>query len=86
MEPGKEERERAVALAQIVEIAVAHDLSNGGGARLSENLDRHWNAFRHGLRGDPPARVGPLTVTFINQRQKWSRRERMYTHRSKPRG
>ena len=32
--------------------------------RLLEILDRHWNAFWHGLRGDAPARVESLTGTF----------------------
>ena len=64
MEPEQEKRERAVALAEPMETAVANGLSAGGGARLREILDRHWNAFRCGLRGDPPARAKPLTVTF----------------------
>ena len=33
-------------------------------ATLGEILDRHWDAFRRGLRGDLPTRVEPLTVTF----------------------
>ena len=60
----QEERERAVALAKAVKTAAANDLSTGSRARLHEILDRHWNAFRRGLRGHPPARVEPLTVTF----------------------
>ena len=64
MEPEQEERERAVALAKAVETAAARGLSAGGEARLREILDRHWHAFRRGLRGDPSTRVEPLTVTF----------------------
>ena len=64
MEPEQEERERAVASVKAVETAAANGLSAGGEASLREILDRHWNAFRRGLRGDPPARVETLTVTF----------------------
>ena len=39
-------------------------MSIGGGARLRKILDRHWNAFRRGLRGDPSARIELMTVTF----------------------
>ena len=45
-------------------IAARNGLAAGGGARLREVLDRHWNVFRRDLRGDPPARVELLTVTF----------------------
>ena len=55
VEPEKEERERAIALTKAVEIAAT---------RLRKKLDRHWNAFRHGLRGDLPARVERMTVTL----------------------
>ena len=64
MEPEQEESERAVALAKTVETVVANILSSGGKARPRKILDWHRNAFRHGLCGDPPARVEPLTVTF----------------------
>ena len=64
MEPEQEERERAVALAKAVETAVAYGLSAGGGVRLREILNRHWNVSRRGFRGDPPGRVELLTVTF----------------------
>ena len=64
MEPKQEEQERAVALAKAVKTAAANGLSAGGETRLREILDRHRNAFRCGLRRDPPARVEPLTVTF----------------------
>ena len=60
----QEERERAVALAKAMKTAAENGLSARGEARLREILDRHWNAFRRGLRGDPPARVELLTVTF----------------------
>ena len=43
---------------------MSNGLSAGGDAGLHEILDRHWNTFRRGLRGDPPARVEPLTVMF----------------------
>ena len=56
--------ERAVALAKAMKTAAANGLSAGDGARLREILDQHWNAFWRGLRGDPSARVEPLTVTF----------------------
>ena len=64
MEPEQEEGERAVALAKTVETAAENGLSAGGETRLREILDQHWNAFRCGFRGDPPARVEPVTVTF----------------------
>ena len=64
MEPEQEEREHAGALAKAVETAAANGLSAGVGARLREILNRHWNVFRCGRRGDPPARVEPLTATF----------------------
>ena len=64
MEPEREERERAIALTKAVETAVVNGLSAVGRARLREIFYRHWNAFRQGLRGDPPARVEPLAVTF----------------------
>ena len=64
MEPEQEERERAVVLVKAVETAAVNGLPLGGGARLREILDWHWNVFRRGHRGDPPARVEPLTVTF----------------------
>ena len=55
MKPEQEERERAVALAKALETAAANGLSAGGGARLREILNRHWNAFRCGLSGGSPA-------------------------------
>ena len=64
VEPEQKERERAVALAKAVKTAAANGLSAGGEARLREILDRHWNAFRYGLFGDPPTHVEPLTVKF----------------------
>ena len=67
MEIEQEERERAVALANAVETEASNGLSAGGEARLREILDWHWNAFWHGVRGDPPARVEPLTVTFKSE-------------------
>ena len=63
-EPEQGKCERAGALAKEVEAAAANGLSAGGGARLSKILDRHWNAFGRGLRGDPPAHVEPLMVTL----------------------
>ena len=62
MEPEQEDRDRAVALAKAVETTATNGLSAGGEARLREILDRHWNAFRRGRRGDLPARVEALTV------------------------
>ena len=64
MEPEQEKNERAVALTKAVKTAAANDVSAGGEIRLREILVRHWNTFRRGLRGDPPARVEPTTVTF----------------------
>ena len=55
MESKQEEHKRAVALAKAVVIAAAIALSSKDDARLREPLDRHWTAFRRGLRGDPPA-------------------------------
>ena len=43
------------------ENSCAHNLGTGV---KHEMLDRHWNAFRRGLRGDPPACVELLTMTF----------------------
>ena len=63
-EPEQENRERAVTLANVVEIATENGLSAGGEARLREILHLHWRGFRGGLRGDSPARFEPLTVMF----------------------
>ena len=79
MKSEQEERKRAVALAKAVETAAANGLSAGGEARLREILDRHWNAFRRGLRGDPPARVEPLTVTFKPETKVVKARGRVYS-------
>ena len=79
MEPEQEEHERAVALAKAVETAADFFLSTGGEARLREILDRHWNALRRGLRGDPPARVEPLTVTFKPEAKVVKGRRRLYS-------
>ena len=50
MEPEQEERERGVALAKAVEITAENSMSaGGGGVKLREILDRHWNAFWRGL-------------------------------------
>ena len=62
MEPEQEEREYAIALAKAMETAAANGLSAEGEARLHEILNRHWNVFRRGLRGDPPVHVESLTV------------------------
>ena len=53
IEPEQEERERAVAMAKVVETAAANGLSAGGGARPRKILDRYCTAFRRGLRSDP---------------------------------
>ena len=63
MAPEQEERDRSVALARAVNTVVANGLSVGSGARLREISECYWNAFRRGLRGDPPAHVEPFTVT-----------------------
>ena len=63
MEPEQEERKHAVALARTVETAATNGLSAEDGERLREILDRHWNAFRRGLRDDAPLHVEPLTET-----------------------
>ena len=75
-EPEQEERERAITLAKAV---VANGWSAGGQARLREMLDRHWNAFRRSLRGHPPARVEPLTVTFKPEAKMVKARGRVYS-------
>ena len=85
MEPEQEERECAVALAKAVETAVANGVSAGGEARLREIMDRRGNVFRRDLRGDPPPRVEPLTMTFKSE-AKVIRREGVHTHRSRPCG
>ena len=52
----------------------------GGGARLREILNRHWNAFRRGLRGGPqPARGELLTVTFKSEAKVVKARGRAYS-------
>ena len=51
----------------------------GGGARLRKILDRHWNTFWRGLRGDPPARVEPVTVTFKPETKMVKARGRVYS-------
>ena len=79
MEPEQEEGERAVALAKVVETVAANGLSARSGARLCEILDRHWNAFWRGLRGDPPARVRPLTVTSKPETKVVKARGRAYS-------
>ena len=79
MKPEEAEREHAVALAKGVKTAAVNGLSAEGRARLREILDQRSNAFQRGLRGDPPARVEPLTVTFKPE-QRWLRREGVYTH------
>ena len=78
MEPEREKRERTVALAKAVETVVANSLSAGGEAMLCEILDRHWNTFRRVLRGDPTARVEPLTVMFKPEAKGVKARERVY--------
>ena len=64
MEPEEGERKCTVAVAKAMETVAVNGLSAGGEVRLREILDRHWNAFRRGLRSDPLARVEPLMVTF----------------------
>ena len=54
-------------------------MSAGGEARLREISDWHWNVFRYGLRGDPPARVEPLTVTFKSEAKVVKARGRLYS-------
>ena len=46
-----------------------------GWARI---LDRYWNAFRHGLRDDPLARVEPVTLTFKPEAKVVKARGRVY--------
>ena len=79
MEPEQEERERAVASVRAMETVAANCLSVGGKASLREILDRHWNAFRRGLRGDPPVRVETLTVTFKPETKVVKARGRLYS-------
>ena len=79
MKPEQEKHERPVALAKTVETAAANGLSFGGEARLREILDRHCKAFRLGLRGDPPAHVEPLTVTFKPEAKVVKARGREYS-------
>ena len=79
MEPEQEKRERAVTLVKEVESAATNGLSAGGSARLCEIMDRHWNAFWRGLRGDPTARVEPLTVTFKTEAKVVKARGRIYS-------
>ena len=62
-----------------METAAANGLSAGGGARLREISDGHWNAFRLGFRGDRPARVEPLTATFKPEARVVKTRGRAYS-------
>ena len=62
-----------------METAAANGLSAGVEARLREILDRHLNVFRRGLRGDPPARVEPLTVAFKPEAKVVKARGRVYS-------
>ena len=77
--PEQEEGERAVALTKAVETATTNDLSAGGEARLRKILGWHGNAFRRGLRGDPPDRVEPLMVTFKPEAKVVKARGRVYS-------
>ena len=79
LESEQKERERAVALAKAVETVATNSLSAAGEARLREIFDRHWNPFRHGLRGDPPVHVEPLTVTFKREAKVVKARGRLYS-------
>ena len=79
MEPEQEKRVRAVALVKVVESAATNGLSAGGSTRLCEIMDRHWNAFRRGLRDDPTARLEPLTVTFKTEAKVVKARGRVYS-------
>ena len=78
LEPEQEEHERTVASVKAAETVVANGLSVGGGARLHKILDRHWNAFRCGFCGDPPARVEPLSMTFKPEEKVVKARGRVY--------
>ena len=62
-----------------MEAAAANSLSVWGGARLREILDRHWNVFRRGPRGYPPALVESLTVTFKPEAKVVKTRGRVYS-------
>ena len=79
MEPEQKECARTVALAKTVETAAANGLSAGGKARLREILNRHWNSFRRGLRGDPRTRIEPLAMTFKRKANMVKARGRVYS-------
>eukprot|EP00903_Cladosiphon_okamuranus_P017345 g15980.t1 len=62
MSPAQEERGRKEALDAAVASAASAGLSDQGVSRLGGIVQRHWNAFRRALRGDPPADVEPMRV------------------------
>ncbi|CAM9931443.1 unnamed protein product, partial [Sphacelaria rigidula] len=62
MEPEEEEAARKAALEESVTDAVENGLGVSKAERLRGILYRHVDAFRRALRGDPPARVEPMTV------------------------
>ncbi|CAN0055365.1 unnamed protein product, partial [Sphacelaria rigidula] len=64
MAPEQELAERKVALEEAVLAAAKNGMSESGVGKLRELVNRRANAFRRALRGNPPARVEPLTVTF----------------------
>ncbi|CAB1109830.1 unnamed protein product [Ectocarpus sp. CCAP 1310/34] len=62
MTPAEEEAGRADALDRAVDSAADAGLSPWGLDRLRQVVDRRFNVFRRGVRGDPPANVPPMTV------------------------
>ena len=62
MDPMEERGARDRALEDSVQQAEQSGLSADGACRLRDILSRRVDAFRHALRGDPPARVEPMKV------------------------
>ena len=72
-------RSASVLSPWLTQWRLRRQLSGGDGARPCKILDRHCNAFRRGLRGDPPARVEPLTVTFKPEANMVKAQEHVYS-------
>ncbi|CAN0266889.1 unnamed protein product, partial [Ectocarpus sp. 4 AP-2014] len=62
MDSAEERGARDRALEDSVQQAEQSGLSADGTCRLRDILARRVGAFRRALRGDPPARVGPMRV------------------------
>ena len=78
VDPMEERDARDRALEDTAQQAKQSGLSADGACRLRDNLSRRVDAFRHALRGDPPARVEPMRVQLKPQAQAVKARPRRY--------